>query len=191
MIRRSRRTKIAAALLVLIAATAAEARSEVIVSFSYSGRGGPDFAGLIATGTGSFAFAEGLTTIGLADLTSFHFVLDENTPNTATFGLADLSSFSASMGPGLTLTGLSLGTDAVQGDNPSTEPREFDVASLDPSGASTSYRIVIVSFQQTVGTVTITSVAVPEPSTIALVASGAPLAFLGIRSRRRAARAAA
>ena len=100
-------------------------RAGTIVNFGYSGRGGPDYAGLISTGAGSFSFADGLATVGLADLTSFAFDLDENTPNTATFGLLDLTSFSASVGPGPTLTSLALETGSVQGSNPSTYRRDL------------------------------------------------------------------
>ena len=94
-----RRAMLAAAVLVLMAATAGRTQAGTIVNFSYSGRGGPDSAGLISTGTGSFSFADGLTTVAMGDLLSFQFDLEENSPNTVTFGLADLTSFSATVGP--------------------------------------------------------------------------------------------
>ncbi|MDG3007737.1 hypothetical protein [Paludisphaera mucosa] len=174
-----RRTRLAAAFLILTAMTAAGTQAETIVSFTYSGRGGPDFAGLLATGSGTFAFADGLATIELADLSSFTFSLDENTPNSTTFGLADLTSFSASLGPGRTMTALTLGTGAVQGTNPSTEPREFSVGSLGASGAWTSFRILGLTFQQTTGSATVTAVTttVPEPSSGAMAAIATLILF--------------
>ena len=57
---------------------------------------------------GAFSFDSSLSTVGLGDLASFDFALEENTPNTVMFGLTDLTSFSASVGPGPTLSSLSL-----------------------------------------------------------------------------------
>lgn len=121
----------------------------------------------------------------MADLKSFGFTMDETTPNTATFGLADLASFSASVGPGLTISSLALATGWVQGSNQTTYRRDFSVASLNDSDASTSFELVGLSFPLTSGTVTITSVTttVPEPSTFALAVAGA-LTVAGGRSRR-------
>jgi hypothetical protein len=178
-----------AAVLGLMAATAGRARAEMIVNFSYSGRGGPDNAGLIATGAGSFSFADDLSTVGLVDLTSFDFTLDENTPNTATFRLADLTSISASVGPGPTLTSLALATGPVQGSNPETWPREFAISSLGPGASATYFHILGQSLSLTAETVTITSI-VPEPSAFALAVLGA-LVVAGGWSRRRKARAPA
>lgn len=181
------RWAVLAAVVGLTAATAGGTRGAVIVDFSYSGRGGPGDAGLIATGTGRFSFADGLTTVGLADLTAFAFTLDENTPNTATFGLPDLTSFAAEVGPGPTLTSLALATDAVQGTNPQTWPREFTVSSLDPDGAATRVVILGVSLEQTTGTVTITPAATaPGPSAAALAAVGTLVAAAGRAGRRTA-----
>ena len=120
MIQPMRRAMLAAVSLGLIVEMAGLAQAGTIVDFSYSGRGGPDNAGLISTGTGTFSFADGLSTVGLTDLTSFDFTLNENTPNTATFGLSALTSFSASVGPGSTLTNLALATSSVQGSNQDT-----------------------------------------------------------------------
>lgn len=180
---------LAAAVLGLIVAPAGRAGAGTIVDFSYSGRGGPDFAGLISTGTGSFSFSGGLSTVGLADLTSFSFTLNENTPNTATFSLADLTSFSASVGVGPTLTGLALATGPVQGSNPETYPREFVISSLDPGNASTYYYVDFLGqpFSLTAGSVTITSIvtsSVPEPSSLSLAVLCA-LLVAGGWSRRR------
>ena len=154
------------------------------------GGGGPDSAGLISTGTGTFSFADGLSAVGLTDLTSFDFTLNENTPNTATFGLSELTSFSASVGPGSTLTNLALATSSVQGSNQDTFPRGFVISSLSSGGASSSFEILGVSFQLTDGTATINSVTttVPEPSAFTLVVLGA-LIIAGGCFRRRNARA--
>ncbi len=184
---------LAAAVLGLIVAPAGRAGAGTIVDFSYSGRGGPDFAGLISTGTGSFSFSGGLATVGLADLTSFNFTLDENTPNTTLFSLANLTSFSASVGVVPTLTSLALATGPVQGSNPETYPREFLISSLDPGSASTSYYIDFLeqSFSLTAGSVTITSIvtsSVPEPSSLSLAAFGALLVAGGWSRRRKAGR---
>ncbi len=183
-----RRAMLAAAVLGLMAATTGGARAGTIVNFSYSGRGGPDEAGLISTGAGTFSFATGLSTVGLANLASFNFILNENTPNTTTFGLADLTSFSASVGPGPTLTSLALQTDAVQGSNQTTYPREFTISSLNPPDASTHYVFLGFPFFWTSGPVTINAVTVPEPSTLTLAVLGA-LIVAGGRSCRRKARA--
>ncbi len=182
-----RRAMIAVAVLCSVLPAAGQARASTIVNFSYSGRGGPDFAGLISTGTGSFSFADGLETIGLADLTSFSFTLDENTPNTTIFGISDLTSFSATLGAGPTVTSLALGTSKVQSNNEETWPREFFIASLDPDGASSRYFFVIESLELTTGTATITSVlsTVPEPSSVTL---GGCAALIGILAWSRHAR---
>jgi hypothetical protein len=185
-----RRATLAAVSLSLMAAMAGRAQAGTIVDFSYSGRGGPDSAGLISTGTGSFSFADGIATVGLTDLTSFDFSLTENTPNTVTFGLADLTSFSATVGPGPSLTSLALDTRAVQGPDPTSYPREFTISSLNPPDAET--HVVVLGFPifWTSGTVTITAVTVPEPSsfTLAVLGVGALIAAGG-SSRLRKARA--
>jgi hypothetical protein len=188
MRRSVRQAMLAAAVLGLMAAAPGQMRAGTIVNFSYSGRGAPDNAGVISTGSGTFSFASGLATVGLADLASFNFVLEENTPNTTTFGLADLTSFSAAVGPGPTLTSLALQTDAVQGSNQTTYPREFTISSLDPGGASSQYVFLGLPFFWTSGTVTITSVSLPEPSSLTLAVVGAVI-VAGGWSRRRKARA--
>jgi hypothetical protein len=167
----------------------------MIVNFSYSGRGGPDFAGTISNGSGSFSFAEGLSSVGLADLSSFNFTLNENTPDTTTFGLSDLKSFTAFVSSGPSLTVLSLAIGPVQGSNQETEPREFGVSSLSPGGAESRFFVHFLdeSFQLTPGTATINSIgpnSVPEPSTFTPTAMGA-LIVLGAWSHRRSARARA
>jgi MYXO-CTERM domain-containing protein len=185
-----RRVMLAAAVLSLMASTAGGARAGTIVSFSYSGRGGPDDEGFFTTGTGSFSFASGLSTVGLSDLTSFAFSLEENNPptplNIANFGLTDLTSFSASVGPGETLTSLTLQTSAVQGSDQTTYPREFSISSLNPPSAFTHLDFFGFSVFLTSGTVTISSVSVPEPSTFTLAVLGALIVAGGWFRRRRA-----
>ena len=182
---------LAAAVLGLMAATAGQARAGTTVSFSYSGNGGPDNAGFFTNGTGSFSFASGLSTVGLADLKSFTFTMEESTTNdpdsnTITFGLADLSSFSASVDPGPNLTSLALATDPVQGSSYGSYPREFTISSLNPPDASTYLDFHGLSIFLTSGTIT-TTLSVPEPSTFILAVLGA-LFVAGGWSRHRKAR---
>jgi hypothetical protein len=116
-----RRVIVTAAVLGLMAATAGHARAGMIVTFSYSGNGGPDNQGFLSTGSGSFSFVSSLPGVGLGNLTSFSFTLNEqlvneNGPsNTVEYVLKDLVSFSASVGPGPTLTALALDTQGVVG----------------------------------------------------------------------------
>ena len=86
-----------AAVLGLVAGMTDQTGAATIVQFSYSGHGVPGFEGIDCNGNGSFSFADGLSTVGLTDLSSFTVTLDENTPNTVTFGLADLKDFSATL----------------------------------------------------------------------------------------------
>ena len=171
-IRRAIRT---ASVLALVALSMGKAEAATIVQFSYSGRGVPGFEGIFCNGNGSFSSADDLSTVGLADLTSFSFSMEEtaqNSPsNSVTFGLTDLKDFSATLGAGPSLTSLSLDTGPVQGTDNQTEPRGFSVSALGDGGASTSYYLSIFGpFELTAGTVTITSVVVPEPPAITLAA---------------------
>jgi hypothetical protein len=175
----------------LIAATAGQARGGMVVNFSYSGNGGPDSQGFLTNGSGSFSFESSLPGVGLGNLTSFNFTFNESgmniTPNTVTYGLADLVSFTASVGPGPTLTALSLDTRGVVGSEHGSEPREFTVASLNPPLGYTHYVIFGVPIFATSGTVTINSVtSVPEPSSITLAALGALIVAGGWFRHRRA-----
>ena len=167
-----RRAVLAVAILGLIAATAGRASAGTVVQFSYYGTGGPDNAGLISTGTGSFTFTDGLTTVGKSDLTSFSFDLQENTPLDVTFGLADLTSFFATVGPSLTLASLALDTRAVEGSDPTTYPREFTISSLDPPDAETHFVVLGIPIFWTSGTVTVTGISAPEPSSFTLAVLG-------------------
>ena len=121
-------------------------------------------------------------------------------PATFTYALADLTSFSASVGAGPTLTGLSLTTDFV---NPTTGPlgtlpESFTVTSLGTGGASISQKLDLFGHVQigviTTGTVTITSptsAVVPEPSSLVGGTLGAALALGYGWCRRRRGRVAA
>ena len=98
-----RRGMLAAAILGLMAATMSTGRAcgGDDCQLQLLREGSPDGNGsLTSNGTGSFSFADGLSTVGMSDLTSFHFDLEEKTPNTTIFGLKDLKSFSATVGPG-------------------------------------------------------------------------------------------
>jgi len=117
-------------------------RAKTIVNLSHLGRGGPDNAALISTGTENISFANGLSTVGLGDITSFNFNLEETTNNSVTFGLAGLTSLSASVGPGLTRTSLAIETRAVQDTGQGTHPREFATSSLGPGDATTLYEFI-------------------------------------------------
>jgi hypothetical protein len=111
----------------------------------------------------------------------------ENTLNQTTFCLADLSSFGASIGTGQSVVTLSLDIKAVQGNGQGTWPGEFSVSSLGSGGASTSFVILGLSFFQTRGAATITSVAsVPEPSSVTLALLGLLLVGRGWVGRRKA-----
>jgi hypothetical protein len=186
-----RRVILTATVVGLMAATAGQARGGTIVTFSYSGNGGTDNQGFLTTGSGSFSFVSSLPGVGLGNLTSFSFTLNESgvniTPNTVTYGLADLVSFSASVGPGPTLTALSLDTRGVVGSEQGSEPREFTVSSLNPPLGFTHYVIFGAPFFATSGTVTINSVkTVPEPASITLAVLGALIVAGGWCRRQRA-----
>ncbi len=179
---------LAAAALGLIAASTGGARADMVVSFGYAGRGVSGFAGLFANGTGTFSFADGLENLGLSDLKTFSFTLDESENNmiinTVTFGLTDLASFSAFVDPTWTVTVMGLSTDAVQGSDPTTYKRELGISSLDVSGASTYFDLLGIGFQMTAGTASIISV-VPEPSGLALAGVGAAIIAGRLWRRRR------
>ena len=194
MNRPNRRAILTAAVLGLLAATAGQAPAGTIVTFSYSGNGGPDNQGFISTGAGSFSFAGSLPGVGLGNLTSFSFTPNEmlvnekrTTSNTVQYGLADLNSFTASVGPGPTLTSLALDTHGVVGSEQGSYAREFTVSSLTPPSAGTHLIILGFPIFLTSGTVTIDSVTtVPEPSSFTLAVLGA-LFVAGGWSRRRKA----
>jgi hypothetical protein len=186
---------LAAAVLGLMAATmtAGRATAGTIVSFSYFGRGSPDGNdSLTSNGTARFSFANSLTTVGLADVTSFYLDLEENAPNTTIFGLSDLKSFSTTVGPGPSLTSLALGTYPTQGLDPTSYLREFTISSLNPPAASTYVVVLGFPLFWTSGTITITAFTVPEPSSLTLAALGAGTLIVVVGwSRRRRVRATA
>jgi hypothetical protein len=185
----NRQVVLKAMVLGLMAATAGQVRAGT-VTFSYSGNGGPDNQGFLTNGTGSFSFESSLPGVGLGNLTSFNFTMTESgvniTPNTVTYSLADLVSFTASLGPGPTLTELSLDTRGVVGSEQGSEPREFTVASLNPPLGYTHYVIFGVPVFATSGTVTINSVTIPEPSSITLAVLGSLIVAGGWSCRRKA-----
>jgi hypothetical protein len=158
-----------------------------MINFTYAGTG----AGT-ATGSGSFTFADGLSTVTLADLTAFSFRQSTNFGDpvvpTFTYGLGDLTAFAATVGPGPTLTSLSLTTGNVFG-NPATNsqgmhfaPQAFQITSL-ATGAASTFN-AIVGAPVTTGTVTQAApAAVPAPPTLTL-AGLAGLIGLAYAARR-------
>jgi hypothetical protein len=172
----------------------APARADLIVDFSYSGTGtSPN----TATGNGSFQFADGLSTLGKSDLTSFSFTQTVDTKegrnvkeSTVTYGLSDLTSFSATIGSGPEVTSLSLQTKALSGEG-YTAIYAFNISNLGPGGAETTLKLGIV---EDTGAVSITSItssspAVPEPSSAILAAFGTvALGAYGWCRNRRAQR---
>ena len=185
-----RRGMLAVAMLGLVAATAGQARGGMIVTFSYSGNGGPDDQGFLTNGSGSFSFDSSLPGVGLGNLTSFSFTMNEsgvNIPaNTVNYGMADLVSFTASIGPDLTVTALTLDTRGVVGSEPESYAREFTVSSLSPPLGFTHYVIFGVPIFATSGTVTINSVTVPEPTSFTLAVLGAVITLGGWSCCRKA-----
>jgi hypothetical protein len=189
-----RRVILAAAVLGLMTATAGQVRAGTIVTFSYSGNGGPDNQGFLSSGTGSFSFSSSLPGVGQGNLTSFSFTLNEQLENeggpdnTVVYGLNDLASFSASVGPGLSLTALSLDTKGVVGSEQGSYAREFTVSSLDPPAGSTHFLVLGFPIFLTSGTVTINSVinSVPEPSTFTLAVLAAVIVGCCWSGRRKA-----
>jgi hypothetical protein len=168
---------LAAAVLGLLALTEGRAQADWLVNFSYSGNGGPDNQGFDCNGTGSFSFTNVFPGVGQGNLTSFHFTMTETQQplpgiNTVTYGLTDLTSFTATLGPRLTLTGLSLTTGPVEGSDTTTYPRLFVISSLTPGNASTLWDFHGLTFGLTSGTATITSI-VPEPPSFVLAVLGA------------------
>ena len=103
MNRPNRRAILTAAVLGLLAATLA---SRGLARSSRSVIRGMEARTIRASfpGAGSFSFASSLPGVGLGNLTSFNFTLNEmlvneNGPsNTVQYGLADLNSFTASVG---------------------------------------------------------------------------------------------
>jgi len=166
-----------------------------MINLSYSGAD-EDTSAVRSVGSGSFSFADGSTSLTLANLNSFQFsqrttITDPQIFGAATFsyGLNDLLSFSATLSAVGKLTALSFKTGYVDPSNStftpenSLAPEYFIVRSLQRNGASTFNGDQLYDELQT-GTV-VTSTAVPEPSSLALfgIAGGVNL-VLG-RTRRR------
>jgi hypothetical protein len=166
-------------------------RAGFIVDFTYSGAGGFH----TTTGSGSFSFANGLTTVGLSDLTAFSFTQTEvlgGKSGTFDYGLSDLTSFSATLGPGPTVTALSLASDFVA---QSSGGLLLIDESLSFTGLGTNEALILGNkpgvgiITASTGTVTITSptTATPEPASLTLLGMGAAgLLGYGWRRRQRA-----
>jgi hypothetical protein len=139
------------------------------LTFAYSG--GQSSIQASVLGTGSFTFATGLTSVGLADLTAFSFsqettFLDFSLPgfvsSTFTYGLGDLTSFSLTLAGNIPVA-FTLDTVQVVGSNPAfLAPESFGVF----DSASAGF-VGFGSAPDAIGPVTFTT---PEPSTTALLA---------------------
>jgi hypothetical protein len=159
------------------AAGAAGQASAGTIHFSYSGTG-------LGTsmGSGSFTFADGLSTVNLSDLTAFNFSQTADFVGgvtTFSYGLGDLTTFTATVGTGPTLSSLSLDTGFVvpvpfaNSSGALYMPEAFQVTSLATGGASTYSRA------GTLTTGTVMKASAPEPATMSLAAVAA-LAGLGL-----------
>jgi hypothetical protein len=152
--------------------------------FSYSGAGDPggDFAGVTASGSGSFTTNDSNNPAVATDLSNFSFFLtvtDGVNVDTENFGLGDLLTFSASFDDGL-LTDLALTTNPLEGN---WFPNEaLSVTDLGAGDASTGNSDVTV----TTGAVTADGTATPEPATLSLMAGALALGFGAVRRRRNA-----
>lgn len=154
----------------------------------------------LVSGSGSFAFADGLSTVGLGDLEGFFFtasVVDATHGGPQPYGyeVLNLLAFSATLeaGPtGPTLTSLSLSTSPEPSPQPLFPNLAFHIASLATGGAFMErWDAGVDEGLYALGTVTIreinTGVApVPEPSGAITLGLGAIGVGLGCRRRRAA-----
>jgi hypothetical protein len=178
-------------LTLVVVGAAAPSLHAGFVTFTYTtlNPGPPTYSG-----SGSFAYAGSLASIGLGNLSSFTFVLDLTSPSsippTAIFdySLADLLTFSASVSGGA-VTSLSFTTDtqaAINTSNFDENQKSLVVTSLAVGGATILNNDQVFNriTQSDNGTIT-TQGPAPEPST-ALLAGGAAL-LLGLWHRTRRA----
>jgi hypothetical protein len=167
--------------LAMMIGTSAEAGTMVRFHFSAVGPGNS------VEGGGSFSFADGLTTVGIGELTGFTFeasVFDviHGGPQYFNYDPGMLMTFSATFtadSGGPALTSLNLSTSPYQQpDDPDFPELAFNITSLAKDGAFMErWKSGVDEGLYSTGTVTITGIdtgvtAVPEPSSMALVALG-------------------
>ena len=154
-----------AALPAILLCVAAPPIHATTIDFTYTGVvAGPEHS----YGSGSFSFADGLTTLGLGDLTDFTFNLHINNGGSYfnTFTSADLTAFSATIAGG-SVTDLSLDTNAETSPIHGIIPENFVVTGLGPLEASNT--VVSSGYVVDRGQVTIAAAQTPEPSTWTLM----------------------
>jgi hypothetical protein len=154
------------------------------ITFTYNGAGSPDFdPGAMAAGSGFFTIDDSNDPAGIGDLSNFSFSLSVaygGYTDTYTYGLSDLTSFQANFTGGA-LTDLALTTDHQPAAYNWNEG--FNVTDL---GAGDAYTDDGDGDQVSIGTVTVGESSTPEPTSLALIASG--LLGLAAARRRRTAR---
>lgn len=169
----------------LIAPTAARA---AMATFSFVGADDDD-PYITATGTLSFNYANGKTTLGLGDITGFRFAYTVTSADPSfqysdvfTFGQSDLTSFAATATSTGQVTALSLRTGFESSATDFLAPQFVVVSALGRNGVETFFGTG--RHDDALGG-TLTPSVVPEPGSLALLGIAAGLGLIGHRLRRR------